>query len=87
MTECHEKRVGSAVDAKRWIFRQNYRDPEEAQVVILAMEANTEALAEDAEPALREIALNGMGDTDTTAGAMIPWCQENTEAINPTSPW
>lgn len=60
---------------------------EEAQIVILGMEANTAALEADAEPALREIALEHMGDTDAAVELMVPWCQENTEPLLESDPW
>ncbi|WP_231640659.1 hypothetical protein [Nocardiopsis sp. NRRL B-16309] len=79
-------------ESAKWIcndlrMRDVYREAddlaphEEAQIVILEMEANTKALEEDAEPALREIALEHMGDSEAGADAMIPWCQENTEPV------
>lgn len=79
---CEKLRIRDA-----YLAADNLQPHEEAEVITLAMEASTEALEEDAEPALREIALEHMGDSEASAEAMIPWCQENTEPINETSPW
>ncbi|QUX26034.1 hypothetical protein K1J57_26945 [Nocardiopsis sp. MT53] len=70
-----------------YVNADNLEPHEEAQIVILGMEANTAALEEDAEPALREIALEHMGDTDAAVELMVPWCQENTEPLLESDPW
>lgn len=70
-----------------YINADNLEPHEEAQIVILGMEANTAALEADAEPALREIALDNMGDTDAAVELMVPWCQENTEPLLESDPW
>lgn len=70
-----------------YVNADNLEPHEEAQVVILGMEANTAALEADAEPALREIALEHMGDTDAAVALMVPWCQENTEPQLESDPW
>lgn len=44
-------------------------------------EALAEAAAGDAGPALQELAAAG------GVGALVEWCRENTEPVNPTDPW
>ena len=59
---------------------------EEGSAYVATVDAWLGALEEDAEPALREIAEAAV-DAEGAAEEMIAWCQENTEPINPTSPW
>lgn len=57
-----------------------------ADAMSLRMEAHTDAMAEDAEPALRVIAVEHT-DYEAAAEEMTVWCKEHTEPINETSPW
>ncbi|PRX92038.1 hypothetical protein [Allonocardiopsis opalescens] len=59
-------------------------DDAEAQALI--WEVVTDALDEDAEPALHAIAVEHMGDADAAAAEMEEWCAENTEGM-PGDPW
>jgi hypothetical protein len=83
---CEKLRIRDA-----YLAADSLAPAEEAEVLTLAMEANTEAMAEDAEPALREIALEHMDDRDAAIGEMISWCQDNTEPMSswgdPPAPW
>ncbi|KOX10135.1 hypothetical protein [Nocardiopsis sp. NRRL B-16309] len=75
-------------DLRLWdAYRRADMPSEETDMFVLGGEILVAALEEDAEPALREIAREHSADQDAAAEAMIPWCEENTEATNPSSPW
>ncbi|MEE2051687.1 hypothetical protein [Nocardiopsis tropica] len=75
-------------DLRLWdAYRQADLPQEAADMFETGSRAWRAALEEDAEPALREIAQEHMGDVDAAADAMIPWCQENTESAHEGDPW
>lgn len=75
-------------DLRLWdAYRQADLPQEETDMFTLGLEISTKGLEADAEPELREIALEHMGDPEASADAMIPWCQENTESAHEGDPW
>ncbi|MEE2041334.1 hypothetical protein Q8791_29330 [Nocardiopsis sp. CT-R113] len=75
-------------DLRLWDAYRQADLPQEAEVMAeVGEDIATRALEQDAEPGLREIALEHEGDAPAMVEALIPWCQEHTEVSNPTSPW
>lgn len=75
-------------DLRLWdAYRRADLPSEETDMWVLGREIVVDALEEDAEPALREIALEHSADPEVAADAMVPWCQENTEPIHESDPW
>ncbi|WP_433701771.1 hypothetical protein [Nocardiopsis sp. CA-288880] len=75
-------------DLRLWdAYRRANLPGEREAMVALGEDISAKALEEDAEPELREIAVEHEGEAGVSADAMIPWCTENTEAANDSSPW
>ncbi|MES0833109.1 hypothetical protein [Nocardiopsis tropica] len=75
-------------DLRLWDAYRRANLPQEREAMVaLGEDISAKALEEDAEPELREIAVEHEGEPGMSADAMIPWCTANMEPSNPTSPW
>lgn len=75
-------------DLRLWdAYRVADLPQEEADMYVLGIDIVLAAAEDDAEPALREIAVEHLDDPDVAAEEMIPWCKENTDPIHEGDPW